>query len=201
MLLNSTFVGWDVRLFSMKSAYQFIFKEYGKDVAKAFLSCALPAMRSDFFRVFWALSKGGVYSDITFDPILIAPEKHITIMTTDQEGRLRNGYFCAKKQCRELRSIALEILISLSKKEDQNVWSATGPGAFIRAIGNDETHTIHKVSTSSLLKHDIAPSFYSASTWNGENHWSVKQLHMNIYDNDSNVLKMERDLARWKRME
>jgi hypothetical protein len=145
-------------------------------------------MRSDFFRVFWALSKGGVYSDITFDPILIAPEKHITIMTTDQ-------------QCRELRSIALEILISLSKKEDQNVWSATGPGAFIRAIGNDETHTIHKVSTSSLLKHDIAPSFYSASTWNGENHWSVKQLHMNIYVNDSNVLKMERDLARWKRME
>ena len=52
---------WDVSLYNRETSTRFLNDKFGVEIVKFFEKCAIPSMRSDFFRVFWALSEGGVY--------------------------------------------------------------------------------------------------------------------------------------------
>jgi hypothetical protein len=181
---RSVCTSWNTRVHSLDSGYSFLQEEYGRDIANGFLSCAVPAMRSDFFRVFWILSKGGIYSDFTFipkrEPLFFNASKNITVARWSH-GRIVNGVFFAKRDCNELKVVAFEMLKAISRKNDNNIWSATGPGAWIRALGGEQTDDLEIIDQSDLFKNFLAHSGYNSSTRNTGNHWSEVQKHTSIY--------------------
>lgn len=97
------------------------------------LRCAFDA--SGFFRVFWVISEGGIYSDLTFAPkrapLIFDPDKDLTavkIKLPDGVVAIRNGFFFSKKDCNELKIVACEIMKSVSKREIQHVRSPLALG-------------------------------------------------------------------------
>lgn len=182
---KSVCTSWNIKVFSRESARSFLNKEYGADIETAFLSCAVPAMRSDFFRIFWALAKGGIYSDFTFapkcEPLFFDESKNLTLVKWPH-GRIVNGIFFAKKDCDELKVVAFEILKAISCRTDNNIWSVTGLGAWIRALGGERTDSIEIIGRSDLFKEFLEASNYNGSTRNTENHWSKLQVNKSIYN-------------------
>jgi hypothetical protein len=181
---------WNVQLFGKRTAEHFLLERFGSEIRKCFLSCAVPAMRSDFFRVFWALEEGGIYSDVTFlpksDALFFSDQKNITLARW-HHGRIVNGVFFAKKNCQELKLVAYEILMSVSKRADNNIWSAVGPGAWIRALGQEESESIAIVDRSYLFEHHLKMSGYESSTRDTELHWSKVQENISIYKDVKHV--------------
>ena len=179
--------GWNVSLFNREEASRFLLREFGREILSLFSSCALPSMRSDFFRVFWAISKGGIYSDVTFlpncEPNFFEENKNITLVEVIRDGRPRmyNGIFFAKQNCAEIKLVAYEIIKNVSQKKLDNVYQVTGPGAWVLAIGREETSTITVKIFNDIIGNDIVYSCYPESTRDTENHWSKRQCRMNIF--------------------
>lgn len=175
--------GWNVSLYSRTTAHAFLKSHFGQDISDAFLSCAIPAMQSDFFRVFWAISEGGVYSDITFvpkaEPLFFAVERSLTVPTWNH-GRIVNGIFYATKGSSALQRLADVILETVTQKDQDNVWLATGPGAWINTLGQEETADMAIVSNDYLFDNYIRHSGY-ASTRGTDAHWSILQKNNDIY--------------------
>ena len=73
---------WNVMLFGQETACDNLRENFGGDIARLFLICGIPAMRADFFRVVWAISDGGIYSDMTYVPkielLFFDPGKDVT---------------------------------------------------------------------------------------------------------------------------
>lgn len=173
-----------VALFSKGSAESFLRENFGQEISRMFMSCAIPAMRSDFFRVFWALSEGGLYSDLTFaprnDPDFYKVDKRITVARWFH-GRVVNGVFFARKDCPELKLVAYEILRNVSMKTHNSVWLATGPGAWIKALGQEETTTMAIIEFDDLFEKHLRRSGYESSTRDTDDHWSVREKTEKIF--------------------
>ena len=111
--------GWDVMLFGKDTACGFLQENFGRDIARLFLTCGLSNMRSDFFRVFWAIAKGGIYSDLLFspkrEPLFFDPEKNLTLARNHYTGMPINGIFFAKRDCVELKLVAYQLITTISK--------------------------------------------------------------------------------------
>jgi len=196
---KSVCITWKVTLFSKKTAHHYLLENFGRDIARLFLSCAVPAMRSDFFRVFWALSEGGIYSDLTFapkrEPSLLLRGESITVVQRPN-GIIINGIFFAKKDCTELKLIAFEIVKAVSQRTEKNIWLATGPGAWMRAVGKNETNTMSIVDLADVNMHDMNYSNYKSSTRSTGKHWSKVQHQMDIYvsgDAEQNLILESRN--------
>ena len=174
---------WNVVLFCKESATRFLLEKYGKDIVRLFLTCAVPAMRSDFFRVFWVISEGGLYSDVKFlpirDPQFFDSGKNLTVAKL--RGRIKNGFFFCKKDCKELKSIAFEIIKAISKKEIQHIAFATGPRAWKRVLGKTETDTVKFVDWHTELFTYVQISNYQSNTKGSRSHWRQLQLQRSIY--------------------
>lgn len=175
---------WHIMLYSRQKAYDYLKHHFGTEISKLFSCCAIPAMQSDFFRVFWAISEGGVYCDLTFapktEPLFFSDEKPLTLVRW-WHGRLVNGVFYAAKGCKELKLVAYEILAAVSLKEEKSIWLATGPGVWIRALGQVETAEISIVTHEKLFETYLRPSGYDSSTRGTNQHWAVKEKLLDIY--------------------
>lgn len=180
--------GWNVVLHSRDSAAEWIETRYGRDIRKLFLACRIPAMQSDVFRVLWAIEEGGVYSDITYAPLrppeFFDPSRELTAVGKNDGSHFLNSLFYARRDSSELKKIAFHIFRALSLKTDEQIWSATGPGAWAAAIGTEATETIAVVPRRQLLGRDFRHSQYEASTRGSENHWSRLQKKISIYERE-----------------
>lgn len=176
---------WNVTLFGMDAAYRLLRENFGGDVARLFLSCALPTMRADFFRVFWGISEGGIYSDVTFvptrEPLFFDPGKDLTVARRSDRGTFLNGFFATKKNCKELKLVAYEIIKAVSKREIPCILHATGPGAWMRALSPHETSTMAILEWEKLLGDFIKFSRYRSSVHSTPSHWKWLQLSTKIY--------------------
>lgn len=176
---------WNVYLYDNESASKFLFDNFGGEIEKMFHTCALPSMRADFFRVFWAISVGGIYSDVTFvpkcEPYFFDEVKNITLLSFCDGTRIKNSAFFAKKNCAELKLVGYEIIKNISQKKKNNIFEVTGPGAWQDAIGVKETESIAIRDFGKVRRNFLGFSGYPESTRNTENHWSVRQLQMSIY--------------------
>lgn len=175
---------WQVELLCFGSAASFSENHYGKEVCQAFKSCALPAMQSDFIRVFWVLANGGLYADLTFAPKLSPKfwsESDQFVCARWQHGRIINGIFYAKKGSRKLAIIAEEILDNVQSRTGSNIRNVTGPGVWNKIIGNDSDESFRVIDRQELFSIHITHSKYSATTRESEEHWSRKQKTMNIF--------------------
>lgn len=183
--------GWNVTLFGREAACDFLREKYGGDIVRFFLNCAMPAMRADFFRVFWAISEGGIYSDITFlpkrEPLFFHQEKNLTVVKKRDGNVIRNSIFFSKKDCKELKLIAYEILKAVSTREIPCIWLATGPGAWMRVLSLHETSTVAVLEWINLRSRFIKFSNYPSSTQNTDMHWKELQLRNSIYQDIQNI--------------
>ena len=190
---------WNVSLFSKESASQFLQEKFGGEVVKLFLTCAVAAMRSDFFRVFWAISEGGIYSDVAFVPkrfpSFFDSEKNLTVVFRPTGGVLRNGIFFTKKDSKELILIASAIIETIKKRNIQHVAFATGPKVWTRILVNKEIDTVKFLYWKDLFRDFIdyskfrcgidlirdKPSYRKSATSNTDMHWRHLQLYKSIY--------------------
>lgn len=174
---------WHVALFNEETACLFLGERYGTSIVELFLSCAIPAMKSDFFRVFWAISEGGIYSDVSFapkrEPLFFDPKKNITVVTNQGAGNIINGIFFAKKGAKELKLVAYEIIKSTSQKRVPYVPIATGPCAWGRALGQKETNQMAIIRLHDLYRF-VETSGYT-SDLRAPQHWTTQQKRMRIY--------------------
>lgn len=178
------YADWTVTLFSHASAGAWLQDRCGVEIARLFRKCRLPAMQADFFRVFWAIEEGGIYSDITLAPLVCpgfaATGKDLVVMRRFH-GRIVNSIFYARKGSADLKQVAYHILQAMSLQTDQNVWSATGPGAWIAALGQEETTTLGIIPDQEMYETYVKRSMYQASTRGSSQHWSQDQLTASIY--------------------
>lgn len=196
--------GWNIKLFGMESARDFLRDNFGKDISQLFLTCALPAMRSDFFRVCWAFSRGGIYCDLRHvplrEPLFFLPGKNLTLPLHDI-GTVTNRIFYSKVESCELKLVQSEIIKSLRERKHESVWGATGPGAWMRALvpGPNRKRKIklRKMMTQGqkgeieLVTWENVLKFFHDSNYPGperfsHEHWTVQQLHVSIYRQGDN---------------
>ena len=175
---------WKVKLFNQGTACQFIRDTCGEDIARLFLSCALPSMRADFFRVFWAISKGGIYSDVRYipvrEPAFFDPGKDLTV-TRRPNGVINNSVFYSKKDCKELKMIAYEILRSVSQKKTGNMLEITGPILWRKTLWQRDTNTMEIVDWNDIFGKYLKNSNYSSCTREKKSHWTRLQKSVGIY--------------------
>lgn len=192
---------WNVVLFDRKAAHRFLRDKYGRNIVNLFLTCAIPAMRADFFRVFWAISEGGIYSDISFvpkrEPLFFDYRKDLTVARRSytgiisgpgnrgfiipRTGIIGNSIFFSKKDSKALKLIAHEITNSISNRRISRVYFATGPGAWTRSMLNMEKNLVNIINFEDLFRIFIQKSNYSSATRGTEKHWKQLQRKMNIY--------------------
>lgn len=183
---------WNAVLFSKETAWHFLREKFGRDIAELFSTCAVAAMRSDFFRVFWAISEGGIYSDLNFvpirEPFFFEPSKRLTVARRSDNGTIMNRIFFSKKGCEEMKLVANEIIETVSKREIPCILHSTGPGAWTRALSPNGTSGMTVLKWEDLLGNVIERRNYGHTTRGTCQHWKKLQLRMSIYRDPPEVL-------------
>ena len=180
---------WNVVLFSKATASRFLLDNYGGEMLRLFLTCAIPAMRSDFFRVFWAISEGGLYTDVRFVPMrkptFFDSCKDLTVAIRPN-GVIKNNFFYCKKDCKELKLIAFELIQAISRKVSNEILDVSGPHLWTRMLPKKETETVAvNAWRDDVLDKFIKFSFYKSCTRGTKMHWTRLQRHMSIYCDES----------------
>ena len=192
--------GWNVVLFGKETAVAFLHENFGEDIAKLFLTCAVPAMRSDFFRVFWAISEGGIYSDVKYvpmrEPLFFDAGKDLTV-TRNRNGNIRNSIFFSKRNCKELKLIAFEIVKNISKRETRSILKVTGPRLWTKTLSNEETGTMAVTDwRKDMIGRFVEFSNHPSSTRLTDMHWSRQSRRTSIYSARAETLPEDRIWAR-----
>jgi len=175
---------FEYRLYDRFSAEAFISEYYDREIVELFRSAALPAMRSDIFRLAFILKHGGVYVDAgtrclkNISELISKNEK--LILMRKHHGGIWNGFIAAEKNNATLQQIWDNVLQNLKSKVIEGVWGATGPGVY-NAILNED------YDENDCL---ILPQSEIRLTWfrienkllhKKARHWSKVQVNMDIY--------------------
>ena len=184
--------GWNAALFCKETAMLFLRDKYGEDIARLFSSCVVAAMRADFFRVFWAMAEGGIYSDLNYvpkrEPLFFNPAKSLTVARRSDNGTIMNRIFFSKKNSEEMKLVANEILDAVSKREIPCILHATGPGAWTRALSPNGTSGMSILRWEDLRDDFMERSNYGLTTRGTNRYWKKLQLRMSIYRDPPEML-------------
>jgi mannosyltransferase OCH1-like enzyme len=124
---------YSYELYDSCRADKFIFDNFGGEVLKLFQNAALPAMRSDIFRIAYILKNGGVYVDVATECVkslstLRLEEKVELVLMRKWHGMIWNGFLMASPGGSYIEKLWCEILKNLKLCAHRNVWACTGPG-------------------------------------------------------------------------
>ena len=169
-------------VFDKPLARDFIFDVYGKDGLSVFDVAALPAMRSDIFRVAFMLSQGGIYVDAAtrcIAPIFdLVKQTDELMLMRKKHGRIWNGFIAAKKDSCRLSMIWQAINKNVQEREIPGVWGATGPGVYNKIIDHDCDDRV-----SIILEQNMGQYFklITGLGYKKAGHWSKVQHSVSIY--------------------
>lgn len=169
------------RCFNKLDAVEFLREFYPENVLNAFLNCALPAMRSDLFRVAFILKFGGVYVDAatccysSIDKLLTTDSR--LHLVNKWHGGIWNGFIAAEANDSSLRLIFDKIISNIEAKRSNDVWAVTGPGVY-KMLLDDIYEFIRVIPQSDLgdiftLENDLEHK--------KNNHWSLAQQEKSIF--------------------
>lgn len=172
-------------LLTRTTAAEFLCDNYDERVATNFLRCRIPAMQADIIRALWILTNGGIYSDLSFAPRKVpdfhVPGKELTVVRW-HHGRIVNGIFSALKNSKCLQIIADQIMVNIDNKVIDSIWKLTGPGLWIKMLGDTETDALGIISKQILFRDTIKGSRYTSSTRNSAMHWSRREKIEPLYE-------------------
>ncbi|WP_395340367.1 glycosyltransferase family 32 protein [Ningiella sp. W23] len=175
--------------FDDTKASMFLLQEYGDEIKKLYQSAALPAMKSDIFRVAYCLAYGGMYIDMatkclsSIEP-LFANEDKLTVMRK-WHGGIWNGLIICQASNPTLNAIWEMILENLRTKAFNDVWRATGPYNFNEAIDKQyENKLDEKAQAICVLEQRAINTYFDLVNdleHKKNNHWSDIQKNQSIY--------------------
>lgn len=135
---------FEVSVFDDASAAEFLRKNFDRTTLRAFDSCAVPAMRADFFRYAWLHVHGGAYVDADVGnlggagEVFRATERGCLFLRAVDKppkgegwrpGRIPNGMLFLRNQADPAMAYALERATeNISAQISNDVWEVTGPG-------------------------------------------------------------------------
>jgi mannosyltransferase OCH1-like enzyme len=119
-------------LYNTEQGYDFIFSQFGLDMAKAFMKCTVPAMKADFFRYCVLYQIGGIYvdSDIqALSPIIdLYDSTNVGLLFVRDQKRVGNDFMLFKNIKHPLLEYAINTAYyNIINKIGDNVWKVTGP--------------------------------------------------------------------------
>jgi len=141
--------GFEYHSFDDASARQFIRLHYDRRTEEAFLSCAVPAMRADFFRICALLVRPGIYVDadtrrtgVTTGfrfrseqsaPLLPLYHRLQRGLLFQRETRVSNAFMIVKRAPDPLlHAILSRVIDNIEARASNNVFFVTGPGVITK---------------------------------------------------------------------
>jgi hypothetical protein len=186
---------YEYKQFTDESARIFMQEIYGDYFVELYDACYHPAMKSDFFRVAFLAINGGIYIDAdesAYRPLSeligIHPDKDFFVRLSVRHFFVTNGFIACppshKIMFRVLLNIKDAMVEYLESGLRPNIWDATGPTQFTRALAESmidaamdrDRETIRKVGF--ILHHTLngfvatTPMEYKSSRAN----WRVAAL-------------------------
>lgn len=137
--------GFTYKCYDDSSALEFIRTNYDSRTTEAYLSCAVPAMKADFFRICALLIHPGIYVDADMrrtgagrrpfflkdrmEPILPLYDRFERGLLFKRETRVANGFMIIKQAHDALLGAILAAATeNIEKRSSNNVYLVTGPG-------------------------------------------------------------------------
>ena len=119
-------------------ALRFLNEELGREWAAALRLAQHPAEESDFFRLCWLVVRGGIYADcddlLVGSPAgLIAGERGLVVFR-ESRGTIANNLLLAEPAHPVLVHAAVSAKQALLRRDNDSVWSKTGPGLLTRVV-------------------------------------------------------------------
>lgn len=130
--------GFSYARFNRLGALRFLNEELGRDWAAALRLAGHPAEESDFFRLCWLVVRGGIYADC--DDLLVgSPEGLIRgerglVVFRESRGTIANNLLLAEPAHPVLVHAAVSAKQALLRRDNDSVWSKTGPGLLTRVV-------------------------------------------------------------------
>lgn len=176
--------GLDTVVYDEDAAREYIRALYGSEILELFDICALPAMKSDFFRMLYILEKGGWYADCSIEcltPPAFETASCDLIVYRRWHGGINNGLFAARPQSQAIKEMVNVAIENIRNRRGNSVFEATGP-----KIWNDALPGISERFRVLELAHaDIAGKFVAfhqdLAHKKGGRHWSDQQKNVCIY--------------------
>lgn len=170
--------------FSKKEAASFLRAEYGEEVARLFETCAVPAMRSDFFRVGYILKNGGMYIDAATRAERQLPSEFfsdgVLRLMRKWHGGVWNGFIVANKNDPFLGGVFQRIIENIRSRRKNDVWAVTGPGV-INELLKDNSELVEIIDQKDLK---VFFSLVNDLKHKKESHWSKIQNKQSIFDSE-----------------
>ena len=135
--------GFDYLLFDDETALEFIREHFDTRTVAAYMACAVPAMKADFFRICALLVRPGLYADAdmrrtgkgkrpfflrdTSTPLMPFYDRLERGVLFKRESRIANSFIIIKK--REdplLKAILANAIDNIEKRISNNVYLVTG---------------------------------------------------------------------------
>ncbi|MBE3637568.1 glycosyltransferase family 32 protein [Mangrovicoccus algicola] len=129
--------GYDYRLFSRRSAREWLRSEMGEDHLRAFGLAGSPTEEADFLRLCLLLKDGGIYADA--DDLLVAAPETLrrlgggAILFREADGAVANNLIIARPGHPLLRHAVTMACEAMLRRDNDSPWSKTGPGLLTRA--------------------------------------------------------------------
>lgn len=141
--------GFEYKRFDDNLALEFIRKHYDARTQRAYLACAVPAMKADLFRVCALLIDPGIYVDADMrrsgggrrnrwldeesSPLLPLYQRLPRGLLLKRENTVANGFMIVKRpQDRLLQATLNAAIDNIEHRICNNVYTVTGPGIATR---------------------------------------------------------------------
>ena len=127
-------------LFCEATAEKFIAEHFTHREVRAFRSCVVPSMQSDYLRFCSILALGGFYSDIDFRCIAplqpLFPKAGCGRLFNGPKGNVISGFFGFGSAGHPFLELALEIAtVNIERRYPDTVYFVAGPPIFTSLVG------------------------------------------------------------------
>ena len=127
---------YEHKVYSMRSAYEFLKREYNQHVVRAFKNCEGPAMQADFFRLAYLYKFGGFYADA--DDMCVKGLDEILsfelVVLQEDFATIGNNFIGAIPSHPVIKFAFDCVVQNLSEYCNENAWFKTGPAILTNAM-------------------------------------------------------------------
>ena len=172
------------RQFNDETARTYIAEHFPPNYLAAFDACAIPAMRSDFFRYAYIYNEGGIYVDVSFscatplvewldfnNKVVFLLKKHVHIIT--------NSFIAAQKGNEFIKAMLEQTVTNIHNRTSANLWLVTGPGVIKQVLANTPPEDSPTLLDFRLFASHCPPGKDLAHK--KESHWSAVQKEHSIF--------------------
>jgi mannosyltransferase OCH1-like enzyme len=129
--------GFTYRVFDDDAARAYIRGLADRRALEAYDLCLHPAMKSDLFRLCFALREGGFYADA--DEVCVGLLDHSLlcadlVLIQERHGAIWNGFFGATPSHPVIAAALKHAVDNIVTRQSGNIWSISGPGVLSRAF-------------------------------------------------------------------